>query len=343
MKVMKPLLSIFVTILFFAHSFFSQQNQTERAKPSKPDEETIKLGATLVQVPVIVSEPGGRYVIDLVKQDFALYEDGVRQEVEFFGDSEEPFTVALLLDSSGSTMDQLDKIKDSAISFINKLKTNDKVMIVSFNDSVQVHCEPTSNPAQLLRAVRSIRPGEFTQVYEAIYTAVWERLNNYNGRKAVIIFTDGIDTASSEITLEDTLDAVVEGEDILVYPIRYDTRPEVEKRIERKITAGTDTESGTPLAKRLAEEREKLNQLYKDADDYLYRLAGLSGGVVERADHLRDLDQAFSKIAQELRHQYLLGYYPISSSKRGAERKIKVTVNRQGLKVRARPGYTSSN
>ena len=87
----------------------------------------------------------------------------------------------------------------------------------------------------------------------------------------------------------------------------------------------------------------KLNLLYSDADAYLDKLAVLSGGLVMRANQLKDLDGAFQKIADELRHQYVLGYYPPAESKHTGERKIKVTVNRGGLKVRSRPGYLTSN
>jgi Ca-activated chloride channel homolog len=328
---------LLVLFLLFTSSL-SYSYQDKKKGSSDSDQDPIRLNTTLVQVPVIVSEPGGRYVLDLTREDFSIFEDGVRQEIEFFGGLEEPFLVALLIDSSGSTISQLEKIKESAIAFISKLKPNDQVMIISFNDSVQVHSELTGDRNQALRALRSIRPGEFTQVYEAIYTAVWERLNNHQGRKAVIVFTDGIDTASSEITLEDTLDAIIESEDILVYPIRYDTRPEVEKRLERKLS----DHSGNKSSQSLSSEREILNLLYADADAYLDKLAAISGGLVTRANQLKDLDAAFQKIADELRQQYVLGYYPPTGSSQKGERKIKVMVNRGGLKVRSRPGYFNS-
>ena len=335
---MRSRVTLLVLSLFFTSSF-SYSFQEKNRGSSNSDQDPIRLDTTLVQVPVVVSEPGGRYVIDLTREDFTIFEDGVRQQIEFFGGREEPFLVALLIDSSGSTLSQLEKIKDSAITFITKLKPNDQVMIISFNDSVQVHCELTGDRDLALRALRSIRPGEFTQVYEAIYTAVWERLNNRRGRKAIIVFTDGIDTASSEITLEDTLDAIIESEEILVYPIRYDTRPDVEKRLDRKLADHSDNKPSLSLSA----EREKLNLLYSDADAYLDKLAAISGGLVMRANQLKDLDAAFQKIADELRHQYVLGYYPPTVSKQKGERKIKVTVNRSGLKVRSRPGYLTSN
>src|ERR1041385_7374320 len=120
----------------------AQQQQNKRPLPQ--DDEPIKLNTTLVQVPVVVSERGGRYVSDLTKDEFSIFEDGIKQNIELFGSVEEPFSVALLLDSSGSTEGALDQIKSAASAFIGNLRPHDRVMIVSFNDSVQVLSDLTN-------------------------------------------------------------------------------------------------------------------------------------------------------------------------------------------------------
>ena len=120
-------------------------------------------------------------------------------------------------------------------------------MIVEFNDSVSILIELTGDRSRIMRAIGDIKPGEYTQVYEAVYTAVWERLEQIEGRKAVILFSDGIDTASSEISLEDTLDAIIESEDVIIYPIRYSTREDVERKLEKKFTI--QTASNNPKSK----------------------------------------------------------------------------------------------
>jgi len=311
----------------------------ERVRKIPQDDEPLKLRTTLVQVPVTVSLPGGRYISDLKQQDFTVFEDGVKQNIELFGSVEEPFSVALLLDSSGSTGAALDQIKAAAMAFIGNLRSHDRVMIVSFNDSVEVLSELTNDPAKLTAAIQSIKSGEYTQVFEAVYTAVWERLRDLPGRKAVIVFTDGIDTASSEITQEDTLDAVIECEDIIVYPIRYATREDVERKLENRLrnqAGGTES----PVAReKLEQSRRELDRSYRSADEYLQQLADSSGGLVERADRLGDLKAALGRIAEELRHQYLLAYYPTNREKDDRTRKISVRVGRPGAIVRARPAY----
>jgi VWFA-related protein len=303
------------------------------------DDEPIKLHTTLVQVPVIVSAPGGRYVSDLRQPEFTILEDGVKQNIEVFGSVEEPFSVALLLDSSGSTGAALDQIKSAAMAFLGNLRPHDQVMIVSFNDSVEILSELTNDSAKLASAVQSIKGGEFTQVYEAVYTAVWERLRDVPGRKAVILFTDGIDTASSEISEEETLDAVIESEDIIVYPIRYATRGDVERKLQAKMVGTVNSSFTQAKNVKFEESMRELDRTYRRADEYLQQLAEMSGGVVERADRLGDLKSALGRIAEELRHQYLLAYYPTHHEKDDQSRRITVRVSRPGVIVRARPAY----
>lgn len=319
---------------------FAQKHQDQR-QPNR-DEEPIKLGTTLVQVPVTVSSPGGRYVTDLAQGDFSIFEDGVKQRIEFFGSVEEPFSVALLLDSSGSTAAQVDQIKSAALAFVDSMNTRDRAIVISFNDSVEVQCDLTGDRETLRRAVLSVAPGEFTQVYEAVYTAVWEKLQNVEGRKAVILFTDGIDTASSEIGAEETLDAVIESEDTVIYPIRYGTRPDVEAKMEARIRSSLGPNGDDAVLDELARARRDIDRTYRKADEYLNQLAEMSGGIVERADSLQNLKSAFNKIADELRRQYLLGYYPSNREKDARDRKIRVEVLRPGVKVRARPAYRAS-
>jgi VWFA-related protein len=323
-------------------SFLTIQAGAQQERPKKPasqDDDPITLNTTLVQVPVVVSERGGRYVSDLRENEFTIFEDGVKQHIELFGSVEEPFSVALLLDSSGSTESALEQIKAAAMAFVGNLRPHDRVMVVSFNDSVEVLSELTNDTAKLASAIRNIKSGEFTQVYEAVYTAVWERLRDVEGRKAVIMFSDGIDTASSEISLEETLDAVIECEDIIVYPIRYGTREDVERKMEARFRITSASNSGEPENAKLERSRRELDRAYRSADEYLQQLADMSGGIVERADRLGDLKSAFARIADELRHQYLLGYYPTNRQKDDKSRKISVRVSRPGVIVRSRPAY----
>ena len=322
-------------------NFYMSQRVNGQVAPQKEDD-SIKLGTTLVQVPVVVSGISQRYITDLKVTDFSVYEDGVKQDISFFGSIEEPFSAALLLDSSGSTQAQLAVIKQAALSFVESLRPQDRVMIIAFNDSVEVLCDLTGDRERMRKAIDSIRPGEYTQVYEAVYTAVWEKFQTVEGRKALILFSDGIDTASSEISEEDTLDALVESEDIIVYPIRFSTRADVERKLESRKNSVQQGNVGVSATKPVDYLLE-LDRTYRQADEYLYEMAKLSGGVVERVDTITDLKSAFSRIADELRQQYVLGYYPANRDGEDRVRKIDIKVHRQGVKVRFRPGYRNFN
>jgi VWFA-related protein len=133
---------------------------------------------------------------------------------------------------------------------------------------------------------------------------------------------------------------VIESEDVIVYPIRFSTRADVERKLERKFNA----ERLTNPQKAEADHQKALRELdhaYREADEYLDELARLSGGVVERADEIGDLKGALSRIADELRKQYLLGYYP-PNEKQITSRRITVKVSRPDAIVRARPGYKTT-
>jgi VWFA-related protein len=138
------------------------------------------------------------------------------------------------------------------------------------------------------------------------------------------------------------LDAIVESEDVIVYPIRFSTRPDVERKILNRMSSLTNGRVEISDTKSKDSIRE-LDRLYRKADEYLYQIAELSGGKVERADRIVDLQAAFSRIADELRHQYLLGYYPLNQKKDEGVRRIEIKVSRPDTRVRARPGYRASN
>ncbi len=325
----------------------SAQSQLPAQDPKpRDDDPPLKLEATLVQVPVTVTNRRGVYVTDLTAKDFVVYEDGVRQNIEFFKTFEEPFSVALLVDSSGSTATQLEQIRDAVNAFLDTLRERDRALLIEFNDSVRTLCELTNDKEVLRRAVAEIKSGEFTQVYEAVYTAVWEKFDGVDGRKAAIVFSDGIDTASSEIKEEDTLDAIVEMEDVLIYPIRYSTRRDVLRKSAIKQAqarnASLTQAMANPESFLTTDDLHHLDRLYRRADSYLNQLAELSGGVVEYAESLDDLKGAFERIANELRQQYLLAYYPLNDDKKRVKRRINVEVPRGGFRVRARPAYTIS-
>lgn len=188
--------------------------------------ETIKTDTNLVTVPVIVTSINGLYITDLRKDDFKIMEDGVLHEIAFFGKVAQPFHVVLLLDTSASTKDNLRQIQNAAFAFVQQLQPADRVKIISFDNEVRDLNEFTSDRETLRTAINSARSGEGTKVYDAFETAM-NNIRRIQGRKAIVIFTDGVDWHSDGATFSGNLRNLDE-EGVIVYPIRYDTRATTE-------------------------------------------------------------------------------------------------------------------
>lgn len=317
------------------------------------DETTIRVDTTLVTLPVSVLDRNGKYVPHLTKQDFSIYEDGVEQEIADFAAIETPFNVVLLLDTSRSTRFKIEEIQRAAIAFVEQLRSHDRVMVVSFDEEVYIDSEFTSDRTQLRRAIYGTRTGGGTKLYDAVDLVITERLNQIEGRKAIVLFTDGVDTMSKFASARSTLE-LVEESDVLVYPIRYDTESDVagpRRRGGRRPPVIINPwplprwpqPSGRRWPMASLPQRGSSPEEYRRGAQYLRELAERSGARLYQADTLGNLSQAFSLIADELRHQYTLSYYPTNTARDGSYRRIRVIVNRPDLVVRARAGYRAAS
>ncbi|HEY3581503.1 MAG TPA: VWA domain-containing protein [Pyrinomonadaceae bacterium] len=191
------------------------------------DVDTVKIDTNLVTVPVIATDRTGTYVADLRQEEFSLTEDGVAQQIAFFGKISMPFHVVLMLDTSSSTQDKLPLIQKAASAFIDQLQPADRVKVISFDDRVRDLNEFTNNRETVRNAIYSTRSGEGTKVYDAIELAL-NTIRRIQGRKAIVIFTDGMDWHSDSATFASTVRWLDE-EGVVVYPIRYDTRATTER------------------------------------------------------------------------------------------------------------------
>ena len=311
--------------------------------------DVVRIDTNLVTVPVSVLDREGRFISDLRREQFTVFENGVEQKIGYFESTEKPFTVALLLDTSGSTFFHLWEIKEAAINFAKQLRPQDRVLVVTFDKLVMLLTEPTNDARVVTEVIeRNAVTGFSTRLYDAIDLVIKARLNKIDGRKAIVLFTDGVDTGSYQATYQSTL-REVEELDALIYPIQYDTTDFVDAQTRTNTTIVTTTirgknfppqsssqvTYGTPKASGPGTSSED----YKLADQYLHQLATKTGGRLYEANNHTQLNDAFSKIAEELRHQYSLGYYPQTSLQSGERRQIKVRVDRPNVAVRARDSY----
>jgi len=387
-------------------------NSVEQPTPPQGEVETLKIDTNLVTVPVIASSRTGNYITDLRKEEFKLAEDGVAQEIAFLATVNVPFYVVLMLDTSDSTQDKLGEIKRAAIVFLSQLGPKDKVKVISFDSEIRDLNDFTADKAILRGAIEQTRSGHGTRVYDAMQLAL-DVLRPVQQRKAIVIFTDGMDWHSDRSTFEGTVHDLDES-GVIIYPIRFDTRVETERLARKQAEEQNGSQlptssilrapSGTtpttfpgddpspvptmkreplpipPLAVILGRGRNQnppvrsptdpfpdsgpstssrtnprpgtvnpppptdsisgmMDNLYLMADSYLATIAERSGGHLYRADTVASLPQAFAAIADELRTQYLLGYYPTNPTHDGTYRKIQVKTSRKDIAVRARPGY----
>lgn len=307
--------------------------------------DVIRFDTSLVTVPVTVLDRYGRYVPQLRRENFRILENGVEQKIAYFATTDSPFSVVLLIDTSGSTQLRLEDIQDAAIKFVDKLKPTDSVMVMSFDDRIQVQCKATTDRDVITKAIRRTRTGGGTRLYDAIADILTKQLRTIEGRKAVVLFTDGVDTTSYRASYDSTVRLAEESE-APIYSVDYDTSgygggmgqgiplPGGRGRI-LGLPIPTPGIPGTPTGGSMPGD-------YRRAVAYLHALSNATGGRFYSGDSLFGIAQAFTWIAEELGRQYSIGYYPTIAGKDGERRQIKVKVTEADLVVKARDSYIYS-
>ncbi|MFV0387224.1 MAG: VWA domain-containing protein [Pyrinomonadaceae bacterium] len=303
-------------------------------KEDVPTEEvgadTISVESALVNIPVSVFDRNGIYVPNIRESEFKIYEDGVEQTIEYFGNNDQPFTVALVIDTSGSTEFKIEDIHYAAKLFVRQLEPRDRVMVIEFSQGIRVLAEPTNDKEILDKAIDKARFGGATSLYDAVEFTLEKRLNKIEGKKAIVLFTDGVDTSSIHASYDENYRDVEES-DTIVYPVFYNT-------FLGSITGGTVMSSPFPTLGGNAGLRDAKAQTF--GKSYLEQLAALTGGRLFDAGRSRNLlARAFQGIAEELRAQYYIGYAPSNVGKKGERKQIKVRVYRPDLRIRARDSY----
>lgn len=339
------------------------------------DTDVIKFDTELVTIPVRVLDRKGRSIPGLTQENFQVFEDGQQQEIAYFSNERQPFTVALVLDMSYSGTNKINEIQQAAIAFVAQLQENDRVMVVSFDEDIHILTQPTSDRKELYRAIKTTRIASGTSVYEAMDTVI-QKFQTIGGRKAIVLFSDGVDTSSRRKSDRDNLRDALEL-DALIYPIKYDTYDDVQRILNGQQTIPPTTSSipgkspnptglpfplpniviggggnsrgndpagtnnpGDTQPRGVSSGRGTTREDYRIAAEYLQNLADNTGGRLYEADGtLGNLGLAFSRVAEELRQFYSLGYYPPEDGKKDKFRKIKVRVDKKGVAVKARDGY----
>jgi Ca-activated chloride channel homolog len=276
-------------------------------------QQRIKVGPSIV-VPVFVTvtDQEKRLVSDLVQEDFEVYDNGKLQTLTNFDNQPTPITAIVMIDTSGSMTVALDFVKEGAEQFLLRMMPHDKGKVGAFNDKIQFIPQPglpfSDNRDQLVRALKELDFGYPTRLFDAIDSSI-DQLNGVEGRKVILVFTDGDDNAS-RIGSGDVVDRARQ-EEVMVYSIG----------LENEYFDGQRRTRSSP-------------------DRRLKRLSEETGGgffLLKRKD---ELGTTFTRVAQELHSQYVLGFAPGTLD--GKIHKLDVKVKRTGAMARARKSYVAT-
>lgn len=323
------LLFLGLTTLGFAMFFQVPAAQTQQTKPQPspapsptPDQEKPEvINIRRVRLPITVTDKKGQFVSGLSASDFLIMEDKVPQQIDSFTSEETnnlPLYVGVLMDTSPSTAGKLKFEQESAMNFIQTVvrPRKDRVLFATFDDQITLRQDFTDRLDLLDRAVFAIKKtGEKTALYDAIWQFCDEKMRSAQGRRTLVIITDGVDTYSRAL-IGDAIDIAQRTETTL---FAISTKAGL-------LSAVPGVESG---------------QVKDKADKDLERLCEETGGTALFTGDMLALERAFTKVARELRTQYLITYKPTNDRYDGSDRRIEVKLSKghENLKLRTKKGY----
>ncbi len=282
--------------------------------PARPPQApAFRTGIDLVSLNVTVTDASARFVTDLERDDFSVFEDGVKQDITFFNKSTLPIALALMLDTSASMEAKLPVAQEAAIGFVRRLRPQDLAEVIDFDSRVTILAPFTANAAELEQAIRKTSAGGSTSLYNAVYIALKDlkKLVARNveeiRRRAIVLLSDGEDT-SSLLPYEEVLDLARRSE-TAIYSIGL--------------------RSSDPIA----------NRGFKEAEFELRQLAQETGGRAFFINSVADLAKIYGEISDELSSQYTLGYVSKNQRRDGAWRRIVVRINGKPFTARTKQGY----
>jgi Ca-activated chloride channel family protein len=272
----------------------------------------IRSGVELVSLNVTVTDGGGKYITDLSEQEFEVFEDGAKQKLTFFSRTQQPISLALLLDTSASMDERMGIAQEAAIGFARQLRKEDQAEVIDFDSQVRILQAFSNDAATLEKAIRQTTPNGSTSLYNAIYISLKElkkvraAVSSDIRRQAIVLLSDGDDT-SSLIAFEEVLDLA--------------------KRSETAIYA---------IGLR---QGEIARREFKEAEFVLKQLANETGGRAYFVTDARELPKIYQTIWDELSSQYALAYASANPKRDGAWRRIQVRLLRPNTSARTKQGY----
>lgn len=327
---MKKCLFLPALILLLSLAGIAQQQQ-DPPDPSAeaPDDQGFRIGIAVDQIflSLSVRSVQGGFLKGLTREDFQVFEDGAPQEIVNFSSQKVPVHVVLLIDASGSTRYSQSEIRRAALGFAEQLTEEDRVAIITFNDLPRLILNWTNDLEKIKLGLESIYAKGSTVLNDAIFVTFDDLLGGVEGKKAVILLTDGVDTGSM-VGFDEAIDLAIRSE-ALVYVV---------SKLEEYWASATAFRQQYRL-RSMSIPRQLTDDYIVEVKRSLLRLADLTGGKVFNESDFRDLNDVYIQVAEELKNQYYLSYIPTNKTKDGNWRSISVRTSRPDAVVRTRTGY----
>jgi Ca-activated chloride channel family protein len=289
--------------------------------PPSGDQDAIRINSDLVTVVATISRRSQNDPLDLRREDFEILEDGVRQEISNFSrEAEQPLQMALLFDTSLSVSQKLDFERRAAAKFFERvMRRQDRAALFSFSTDIVVLQEFTGQVPMLVNALKQLRAQGATSLYDAVFLAS-EYLRPAQGRRVIVVISDGGDTTSQRTLLEAL--AAAQQSDVMIFAVF------------------TGNRNFSENLRDLAGERA-LETMTTETGGLIFRPIATPGTQGQEIDErsIRELDLSFNDLAEQLRTQYTLGFFSTNDKRDGSFRKLAVNIKRPGYGARARRGY----
>ncbi len=275
-------------------------------------QQRIRSGVELVELNVTATDPTGKYVPGLSEDDFDVYEDGAKQKLTFFSATQQPISLAILLDTSASMEERMGIAQEAAIGFTRQLHKDDQAEVIDFDSQVRVLSPFTSDGAALEKAIKTTTANGSTSLYNAVYIALKDlkKIRAANSseirRQAIVLLSDGDDT-SSLIEFDQVLDLAKRSETV-IYCIGL-------------------------------RQGEIARREFKEAEFVLKQLSNETGGRAYFPTDARELAKIYQSIWDELSSQYTMAYSSGNPKRDGAWRRVQVRITKPGLTARTKLGY----
>ena len=270
---------------------------------------TFRAGTQVVSLFVTVADAQKRLVPDLTQDDFQIFDNDKAQPVSYFDNSIHPINVVVMLDTSGSMTLTIDLLKQAAEQFVIRLLPADKARIGAFNDKIQINAKWSNNRDQLVTDIKDLDYGNGTRLWDAVGAAL-DELKVIDGRRVILVFTDGDDTESRSMNLGRVIERA-RNDEVMIYAIGLES----------------DYFNGQMRVR-------------SKPDGGLRKVADETGGGYFELKKTSELAPTFTKVAQELHSQYVIGFTPTLLDNR--VHKLAVKMKQPGMTARARRSYTAA-